>query len=109
MPDGNDTSKHATLVSVWRYAVSFVIGCVIAGFTVGGVRQKVVTVGKDMEDWKKEWKEVYAPRIERMDARGTLSFEHFHLEYLRTQARQEDKLKELDKRIHDLEVDGRKP
>jgi hypothetical protein len=76
------------------------------GFTVGGAG-KDVTVGKDMETGNGNGK-VHAPHIERMDSRGTLSFEHFHSEYLRTQARQEETLRDLDKRVRQIEADGRK-
>jgi hypothetical protein len=41
-----------------------------------------------------------------MDSQGTLSFELFHKEYDRTQHRQEETLKELDKRLREVE---RKP
>jgi len=91
----NNNNKHATLVNLWRYAVSFVIGVIIAAFTVGTARQKV----REISIWKDET----APRIERMDATGTLSFAHFHAEYLRTQTRQEEKLKELEKEIKELQ------
>jgi hypothetical protein len=95
MTDGNNNNKHATLLNMWRYAVSFVIGVIIAAFTVGTARQKVREISL--------WKDETAPRIERMDATGTLSFAHFHAEYQRTQARQEEALKDLDKRLRELE------
>ena len=101
MPD--ETSKPDKMLNLWRYIVSFVIGCVIAGFTVGGVRQKVVTVGKDMEDWKREWKEVHAPRIDRMDSIGSLSFDHFHKQYEKDQSRIDEHLKNLDKDVKELQ------
>jgi hypothetical protein len=91
----NSNNKHAALVNIWRYAVSFIIGVIIAAFTVGTARQKVREISV--------WKDETAPRIERMDATGTLSFAHFHAEYLRTQARQEEKLKELEKELKELE------
>lgn len=87
--------RHATMVSIWRYAVSFVIGVIIAAFTVGTARQKVREISM--------WKDETAPRIERMDAKGTLSFAHFHEEYLRTQARQEKKIEELDREVRELQ------
>jgi hypothetical protein len=51
-----------------------------------------------------DWKTETAPRIERMDAKGTNSFEIFHDEYLRTQKRQEDELERLRQEIHDKQI-----
>ena len=43
------------------------------------------------------------PMLQRMDTTGTLSFDIFHREYMRTQERQEKRLDDLDKRVRDLE------
>jgi flagellar basal body-associated protein FliL len=52
-----------------------------------------------------EWKQETAPRIERMDSQGTTSFKLFHDEYLRTQARQEAALIELEHQIRDKQLE----
>lgn len=71
----------------------------VLGFFYGiGQRGGKIT---EVVDWKAET----APRIERMDAVGTNSFKTFHDEYLRTQARQEAKLQELEARIYDKQID----
>ena len=82
-------------VGIGKQVLSFVVGVIAAAFILGGARQRV----NDVYQWKIEM----APRIERMDSKGTLSFELFHAEYMRTQARQEEKLKELEKEIRTLE------
>lgn len=75
--------------------LSFVGGVILAAYVVGQRTGKVA----ELVDWKAET----APRIERMDGQGTLSFKLFHEEYLRTQNRQEETLKELDKRLREVE------
>lgn len=56
-----------------------------------------------------EWKNDTAPRIERMDSKGTVSFELFHIQYDKEQAQQYERIKDLehalyDKRIEDLKL-----
>lgn len=99
----NGKGKWIAIVSTF---VSFAVGVIFAAYVLGQRTGKVIELGKEMDDWKREWKEVHAPHIERMDSRGTLSFEHFHQEYLRNQQRREEQLKDLDKRVRELE---RKP
>jgi sensor histidine kinase YesM len=82
-------------VGIGKQVISFVVGVVATAFILGSARQRV----NDIVEWKKE----VIPRIDRMDSQGTLSFDHFHDEYLRTQARQEEKIKELEKEIKQLE------
>jgi hypothetical protein len=93
-----DDSKHSTRVAIISALVSLGLSIVFAAYIVGQRTGKVL----DIEKWKNET----SPRIERMDRSGTTSFDLFHAEYLRTQARQEEHLKDLDKRIRDLERDG---
>ena len=106
MPAYESNDKHSRWVALIKYIGSFSVGVVVAIFLLGGARQRVVTLGKDMENWNKEWREVHQPRIERMDSKGTTSFDLFHQEYLRNQHRQEETMKDLDKRVRELE---RKP
>jgi hypothetical protein len=79
--------KQSLWLGIWRQALSFVVGVVIATFFVGGARQKM----KDLAAWKDE----IAPKIERMDSIGSLSFEHWKQAH--------DKESELYKRAHERE------
>ena len=90
--------KHSALLGVARTALSGVIAAGAVIFFFGGREARI----NDLVTWKTET----APIIKRMDTTGTLSFDLFHKEYLRTQQRQEETLKELDKRLRELE---RKP
>ncbi len=83
-------------VGIGKQILSFVIGVIAAAFILGGARQRV----NDVYGWKQE----IAPRIERMDASGTLSFSHFHQEYERTQSRQEKRLEQLEKDVRELQI-----
>ena len=51
-----------------------------------------------------EWKKEMAPRIERMDAQGTLSFSLFHTQYDKEQAQQYEILKELQKEVRQIDL-----
>lgn len=58
-------------MDVGKQVLSFVVGAVVAAFVLGRGIQKINAVA----DWKTE----VAPKIERMDSIGTLSFEHWKL------------------------------
>ena len=92
MEPHNGKAKWIAIIST---ILSFVVGVIFAAYILGQRTGKVL----DLTDWKNET----APRIERMDASGTISFKLFHEEYLRTQTRQEEMLKDLDKRVRQLE------
>lgn len=51
-----------------------------------------------------EWKQETAPRIERMDSKGTISFELFHIQYDKEQAQQYERIKELESKIGQIDV-----
>jgi len=91
----DDSSKHQVWVGIGKQVLSFVVGVIAAAFVLGSARQRV----NDLTSWKAET----APRIERMDSKGTLSFELFHKEYERTQARQEKELESLEKDVKELQ------
>jgi hypothetical protein len=95
MPADDSSHPKAVWVGIGKQVLSFVVGVIAAAFVLGSARQRV----SDLTSWKAET----GPRIERMDSKGTLSFELFHAEYLRTQHRQEEKLKELEKEIRTVE------
>jgi hypothetical protein len=83
-------------IAICTSVLSFIAAIIFGAYVLGQRTGKVL----DLHDWKTET----APRIERMDAVGTNSFKIFHEEYLRTQARQEAKLAELEKMVYDKQV-----
>ena len=90
MPD-----KNSVWIGVARTAVSGVIAATAVIFFFGGREAKI----NDLVAWKVRTE----PIIQRMDVSGTLSFDLFHKEYERTQHRQEEFLKDIDKRVRELE------
>lgn len=92
--NGNGKTKWIAIGLPLLIAIVGVLGFIYGIGQRGGKISEVV-------DWKIET----APRIERMDARGTNSFEIFHEEYLRTQKRQEDELERLRQAIYDKRMD----
>ena len=82
-------------LGLWRYAITFLVGVIMAAFTVGSARQRVQSL------W--QWKEEITPKIERMDSKGTLSFEHFEKSYYSNQRHTDDRLKELEKDVKELQ------
>jgi hypothetical protein len=87
-------AKASAWVGIWKQALSFLVGVIIATFFVGGARQKM----KDLATWKEQ----IAPKIERMDSVGSLSFDHFHKQYEKDQHRADDRLKELEKEVREI-------
>jgi len=61
--------NHSTRVAIISACVSFALSIVFAAYIVGQRTGKVL----DLEKWRTE----IAPKIERMDSVGTLSFEHW--------------------------------
>lgn len=82
-------------IGVGKQILSFAIGVIVAAFVLGTARQKVADLNK--------WKDDTAPRIERMDRDGTISFSHFHKEYEKQQTRQDAERKDLEHRVRELE------
>jgi hypothetical protein len=95
--------KHSLWMGVGEKVISFVVGVIVAAFFLGGARQKISTLGQEMADWKQEWKSEHAPRLERMDRQGTISFENFHQAYLKEQAHQYERLKHLEDEVNHLD------
>jgi hypothetical protein len=94
MPDENHSAKHIW-VNIAKQVLTFVVGVVTAAFVLGGARQRIT----ELTSWKAET----APRIERMDSIGSLSFDHFHKQYEKDQTRIDDRLKDLEKEIRTIE------
>jgi uncharacterized protein YeaO (DUF488 family) len=93
----SDTPKHSMWVDVGKQVLSFVVGVVVAAFVLGRGIQKINAIS--------EWKTEVAPKIERMDSVGSLSFDHFHKQYEKDQARHEARLKELENEVKELQLE----
>jgi hypothetical protein len=96
MAEGNSNSRSSKWLAV-------VIPLLSAAFAILGFVYFVGQRGGKIAEVV-DWKDETAPRIERMDAKGTNSFEIFHDEYLRRQVRQEAQLDKLEKDVHDKEI-----
>jgi hypothetical protein len=91
----SDTPKHSMWVDVGKQVLSFIVGVVVAAFVLGRGIQKINEVAT--------WKADIAPKIERMDSKGTLSFEHFEKSYHNDQRRSEERLKILEDEMKQLQ------
>jgi hypothetical protein len=97
MANGTQSNNHRTK---W---LAIIIPILSAAFAVIGFIYYIGQRGSKIAEVV-EWKKEMAPRIERMDAQGTLSFSLFHTQYEKEQAQQYDRLKELEKEIRQIEV-----
>jgi hypothetical protein len=111
--------KQQLWVGIGKQVLSGMVGALVAAFLLGGARQRVVAVGKDMDEWKKEWKEVHKPHIDRMDSVGSLSFEHWKqahdkeseqwkAAHNKEHERQEQHFRDIEKEIKDLQQQHRR-
>ena len=89
-------------MGVGEKVLSFVIGVVIASFFLGGARQRVNTLGKDMDNWKVEWKE-RDKQITRMDLEGSVATKNFIHNYEKEQAKQYERLQKLEEEVSHLD------
>ena len=83
--------------------ISFVIWGLVAIFLLGGSRQRVVPLGRDMDQWKVEWRERNKD-ITRMDLEGSVATKNFIQNYDKEQAKQYDRLKHLEDQVGHLET-----
>jgi hypothetical protein len=95
--------KKEMWVGIGKQVLSGMVGALVAAFLLGGARQKVVAVGKDMDEWKKEWKEVHKPHIDRIDSVGSLSFDHWKVGYDKEEKRTDDRLKILESEMKEVQ------
>jgi hypothetical protein len=95
--------KKEMWVGIGKQVLSGMVGALVAAFLLGGARQKVVAVGKDMDEWKKEWKEVHKPHIDRIDSVGSLSFDHWKAGYDKDQHRIDERLKILESEMKEVQ------
>lgn len=91
-----EDSSHSTRVAIISAAVSFFLSCVFAAYVVGQRTGKLL----DVEKWRTE----SAPRIERMDAQGTLSQQYFLKSYAEEQGKQYKRLEKLEESVSHLET-----
>ena len=87
--------KPHAWIGVWKPILSFFLGIVIASFTFGSRIQKVNEIVT--------WKEQIAPKIERMDSVGSLSFDHWKVTYEKEQKHNEDRLKTLEIEMKEIQ------
>jgi hypothetical protein len=83
-----NNGKRSMWVDVGKQVLSFVVGVIVAAFVLGRGIQKINAVA--------DWKDQIAPKIERMDSIGTLSFDHFHKQYDKDQHRVDERLKAIE-------------
>ena len=98
MPD-----KRSLWTGIGIQLVSFIVWAVIAIFFLGGSRQKMVTLGKDMAEWKEEWKAEKA-HITKMDLEGSVATKNFVHQYEREQAKQYERIQKLEDEVSHLET-----
>jgi hypothetical protein len=92
-PNGNGKTKWLAIGLPLLAAIMAVLGFMYGIGQRGGKITEVV-----------EWKKETAPRIERMDSKGTISFELFHIQYDKEQAQQYERIKELEREVKQIEV-----
>jgi hypothetical protein len=97
--DNGNHKKTQWRLDIGKQILSFAVGVIVASFVIGQARQKM----HDMQVWKEQT----APRIERMDSKGTLSFELFEKNYEKTQARQEERIRILEQEMKVLQTSER--
>lgn len=90
--------KHSMWMGIGEKVISFVIGVVIASFFLGGARAKIQTLGRDMDNWKVEWKE-RDKAITRMDLEGSVATKNFIHTYEAEQAKQYKRLENLEEEV----------
>jgi hypothetical protein len=88
--------KHPARIAIVSAAVSFFLSAIFAAYIVGQRTGKVL----EIDSWKKET----APRLERMDAQGTLSQQYFLKTYSEEQGKQYERLKKLEEQVSHLET-----
>lgn len=95
--------KHSLWMGIGEKVISFVVGVVVAAFLLGGARQRVNTLGKEMDAWKIEWKEK-DKHITAMDLEGSVATKNFVAQYNKEQAVQNTIIKELQSEVRHLET-----
>jgi hypothetical protein len=101
--NANANGKRSSIwMGIGIQLVSFIVWAVIAIFFLGGSRQKMVTLGRDMDQWKTEWKERNKD-ITRMDLEGSVATKNFIANYEKEQAKQYERLQKLEAEVSHLD------
>jgi hypothetical protein len=90
-----DETNHNKWLGIGRYILSFLAGVIVASFIVGSRSQKMA----DLLTWKGE----IGPKVERIDSVGSLSFDHWKEAYKKDQQRTDERLKELEKDVKEIQ------
>lgn len=98
----NNHKRSSIWMGIGIQLVSFIIWVVVAIFFLGGSRQKMVTLGRDMDQWKTEWKE-RDKQITRMDLEGSVATKNFIHNYDKEQAKQYERIKHLEDEVNHLD------
>jgi hypothetical protein len=98
MPD-----KRSLWTGIGIQLVSFIVWAIVAIFFLGGSRQKMVTLGNDMAEWKDEWK-TEKQHITKMDLEGSVATKNFVHQYEREQGKQYERLQKLETEVAHLEA-----
>lgn len=91
-------------VGLGKQLITFVAGVVVAAFILGRNSQKINEMLAWKQDVTQRWKTDVAPRIERMDRGGSISFENFKANYELEQAKQYKRLDKLEDAVNHLET-----
>lgn len=91
----NEPHPRTAWVEIGKQVLSFIVGVIVAAFILGRNSQRI----NDVVQWKTQ----IAPVIERMDSRGSLSFEHWQRGYDKQELRTEEHFKKLDAEIDELQ------
>lgn len=93
----DEAHPKSAWVEIGKQVISFVVGIIVAAFILGRNSQRI----NDVVTWKGQ----IAPVIERMDSKGSLSFEHWLKGYEKDQHRDEERLKALEAEVKQLQKD----
>ena len=91
-------------MGVGKQLLSFVVGIIVAAFILGRNSQKINEMIAWKQDVTQRWKADVAPRIERMDRQGSISFENFEVGYEKEQAKQYMRIQKLEDQVAHLET-----
>jgi hypothetical protein len=91
-------------MGIGKQILSFVVGVIVAAFILGRNSQRINAVIEWQKEAQMRWKTDVAPRIERMDRTGSVSFTNFKEHYDAEQAKQYKRLEKLEDQVVHLET-----
>jgi hypothetical protein len=91
----DNPQRHSTRVAIASALISLVLSIVFAAYIVGQRTGKVLEIEK--------WKNETAPRIERMDRQGSISFDYFKQQYEKEQGSQYARIQKVENEISHLD------